>query len=218
MRKRGLTQGTENGNQQFWSRWSGRYDKFMRGNEPLYDAIAARMVKRLNRRMDVLELACGTGLISQRIVGSVKSLEATDYAPEMIAEARKKAGSVRLHYSVQDATALPYAAESFDAVVIANALHIVPDPEKVLAEIRRVLKLDGLLIAPTFVHGEDLGFRLRTRIMELAGFKSYHKWNAKEFAGFISAHGFAVTEQTVMGSNIAPLCYLEAERNGTRIF
>ena len=36
--------------------------------------------------MCVLELACGTGLISQRLAGSVKSLEATDYAPEMIAD------------------------------------------------------------------------------------------------------------------------------------
>jgi len=32
-----------------------------------------------------------------------------------------------------------YGPESFDAVVIANALHIMPDPDKALAEIRRVL-------------------------------------------------------------------------------
>ena len=33
-----------------------------------------------------------------------------------------------------------------DVVIIANALHIVPEPEKVLSEIRRVLRKDGLLI------------------------------------------------------------------------
>ena len=47
----------------------------------------------------------------------------------MIAAAKKSVHSARLHFSVQDATKLPYAPESFDAVVIANALHIVPEPE-----------------------------------------------------------------------------------------
>ena len=46
----------------------------------------------------------------------------------MIAAAKKSVHSARLHFSVQDATKLPYAPESFDAVVIANALHIVPEP------------------------------------------------------------------------------------------
>ena len=39
----------------------------------------------------------------------------------------------------------------FDAAVISNALHIMPEPEKALAEIRRVLKPGGILIAPTFM-------------------------------------------------------------------
>ena len=202
----------ENGNQQFWDRWSGFYDPFMHSNERLYNDIAARMKRRLSRKMNVLELACGTGLISRRIAASVQSLEATDFSPEMIAEAKKKANSSRLHFSVQDATALPYAAESFDAVVIVNALHILPEPETVLAEIHRVLKPGGLLLAPTFVHGEGIGFRVRTGLMKMIGFKVYHKWSANEFAAFISEHGFAVTEQTDLGSNIAPLCYLTAKK------
>ena len=51
----------------------------MRSSEPLYDRVAQRMKKQLNRDMDVLELACGTGMISQRIVGSVRSLEARTF-------------------------------------------------------------------------------------------------------------------------------------------
>ena len=202
----------ENGNKQFWDRWSGLYDPFMRSNERLYSDIAARMKRRLSRKMNVLELACGTGLISRRIAASVQSLEATDFSPEMIAEAKKKASSSRLHFSVQDATALPYASGSFDAVVIVNALHILPEPETVLAEIHRVLKPGGLLLAPTFVHGEGVGFRVRTGLMKLIGFKVYHKWTASEFAAFVSGHGFTVTEQAAMGSNIAPLCYLTAKK------
>jgi len=197
-------------NQSFWNRWAGRYDSFMRASEPLYDRVAQRMKKRLNRDMVVLELACGTGMISQRIVGSVRSLEATDFSPEMIAQAKKHNASSRLHYSVADATRLPYEADSFDAVVIANALHVMPQPEKALEEIRRVLKPGGLLLAPTFVHGEGRGFRLRMKLMEWAGFHAYFWWSAKEFSAFVAGAGFVVEACESMGGGLAPLCYLEA--------
>lgn len=139
---------TSPGNKSFWDHWAERYDPFMRGSEPLYNRIAQRMKKRLNRDMYVLELACGTGMVSERIAGSVRSLEATDFSPHMIAQARTRGTSARVHYSVADATQLPYADQSFDAVVIANALHVMPEPEKALAEIHRVLRPGGLLLAP----------------------------------------------------------------------
>ena len=196
----------------FWSRWAGAYDRFMNGSERLYDQMAAEMKERLSRNMNVLELACGTGMISQRIVGSVKSLEATDFSPEMIAEAKGKPCSSRLHFSVQDATDLPYADQSFDAVVIANALHIMPEPGRALEEIHRVLKPGGLLIAPTFVHGEGAGLRLRVRLLELCGFHTYHQWNGDELAAFVAGRGFAVDRRQTLGGGIAPMCYLEARR------
>lgn len=103
--------------------------------------------------------------------GRVRLWEATDFSENMIVEARKKPRSSRLHFSVQDATALLYAPDSFDAVVISNALHIMPHPELALAEIKRVLKPGGILYAPTFVHGRGAGFRLRAWLLTLAGFK-----------------------------------------------
>ena len=68
----------------------------------------------------------------------------------MIAEAKRNNRSAKLHFSVQDMFRLPYADQSFDVVIVSNALHIVPQPEKALIEIQRVLKDDGVLIAPTF--------------------------------------------------------------------
>ncbi len=197
-------------NKSFWDHWAGQYDPFMRGSAPLYDRIAQRMKKRLTRDMYVLELACGTGMISQRIVGSVRSLEATDFSSEMIAQAKKSNTSVRLHYSVADATHLPYADQSFDAVVIANALHVMPEPEKALAEIHRVLKPGGLLLAPTFVHGEGKSFRLRVKLLEWAGFHTYFRWSAEAFASFVTNRGFAVETRELMKGGVTPLCYLEA--------
>ncbi len=201
----------ENDNKSFWQRVAKLYGPVMeRSGEKLYRDICDRIRPCLKRDMDVLEMACGTGQLSYPLSSRVRLWEATDFSPAMIAEAKKKNSSARLHFSVQDATALPYAPESFDAVVISNALHIMPHPEKALSEIRRVLKPDGLLFAPTFVHGESTGFRLRVKLMELAGFYTYHKWNAEEFSDFISGHGFEVIHQETLGGSLAPLCYLTA--------
>ena len=124
----------EKDNKGFWNRWAKRYDFAMSGDGRTYAQIVSRMKKVLSKDMAVLELACGTGLLSVRIAGSVKLLEATDFSEEMIRQAKAKAHSSRLHFSVQDATNLPYTPGTFDAVVISNALHIMPEPEKALAE------------------------------------------------------------------------------------
>lgn len=198
------------GRRSFWDRWAGVYDRFMRGDAALYGRIANRMRGKLRRDMHVLELACGTGLLSERIAGWVASLEATDLSPEMIAEARKKPRSARLHYSVQDATNLPYANETFDAVVIANALHIMPDPDRALREIHRVLKPGGLLFAPTFVHGEGGGPRLRARMMKLAGFQVCHDWSADGFLNYLAQFHFEIDERALLPGSVAPMCYVAA--------
>lgn len=140
----------EKDNKGFWDRWAGRYDRTISGDKNTYARIVNRMKKKLNRNMVMLELACGTGILSVQLAGNVKLLEATDFSEKMVRKAKQKCHSARLHFSVQDATALPYAPQTFDAVVISNALHIMPSPEKALAEIRRVLKPEGILIAPTF--------------------------------------------------------------------
>lgn len=180
----------------------------MREKEKQFDAIAGKMKGALNRQMYVLELFCQTGQLSGRIAASVKSLEATDPSPEKIAAAKKGVHSARLHFSVQNAASLPYGQESFDAVVIADALHLLPEPEKVLAEIHRVLKPEGLLFAPSSVRSEGRNFLLST------GFKARSRWTAREFSAFVSGQGFSVTEQTLMGSKLSPLCYLVARRAG----
>lgn len=204
-------------NKSFWQRFARIYGIVMeKSSAKLYAEICNQIRPHLKSDMVVLELACGTGQLSFPLSDFVKSWEATDFSEAMIAEAGKKAAPKPLHFSVQDATALPYDAECFDAVVISNALHIMPHPEKALEEIRRVLKPEGILFAPTFVHGEHMGFRLRVRLMELAGFHTYHKWNADEFIAYLSEHGFSVVEQTILGDSLAPLCYAMAKRTALR--
>ena len=139
------------GHKNFWDKNAGRYDRFMLKDRAAYDEMY-ELIRPVVRHKTVLELAAGTGLIAKHIVNAVAHIEATDASAEMIAEAKRDNRSAKLHFSVQDMFCLPYAEESFDVVIVSNALHIVPQPEKALQEIKRVLKDDGVLIAPTFTH------------------------------------------------------------------
>lgn len=199
----------EKDNKGFWDRWAKRYDRVMSGDKNTYAKILNRMKKKLDRNMVVLELACGTGILSAQLAGSVKMLEATDFSEEMIKQAKQKCHSSRLRFSVQDAANLSYAPRTFDAVVISNALHIMPEPEKALAEIRRVLKPGGILIAPTFTAAGSLSGRIKIRIMELSGFKVFHKWTPKGYLDFLKKNGFKITHGRILGG-VLKLTYAEA--------
>lgn len=200
-----------NGNKAFWNKWASRYDRTMSGSRNTYDFIIREIKKTLNRDMTVLELACGTGLASERIAGSVKMLEATDFSEDMIRKAKEKAHSCRLHFSVQDATTLPYAPETFDAVIISNALHVMPSPDKALSEIARVLRSSGILIAPTFTMADTFLGKMQMRIMELSGFKVFHKWSSDAYLKYLNASGFKVIKSCTVGGT-AKLTYAEANK------
>lgn len=198
-----------------WQRLAKIYAPFMKHSDGLYDAIARRAAPLLSREMNVLELACGTGQLSFRLAGKARLWEATDFSPNMIAEARKAPRSSRLHFSVQDATALPYGAASFDAVMIANALHIMPEPDKALGEIFRVLKPGGVLMAPTFIHGESGAYRVKSAFFGLAGIRFYHLWTADELAAYVAGRGFEVVDAEVLRGGAFPLCYLTGRKRIT---
>ena len=138
----------------FWDRNAGLYDCFMRKDRAVYEKMY-ELIRPVVKDKTVLEVATGTGLIAKHIVKAAAHIEATDASPEMIAEAKRGNYSAKLRFSVQDMFSLPYSSKSFDVVIVSNALHIVPQPEKSLREIKRVLKDDGVLIAPTFTHAEN---------------------------------------------------------------
>ena len=141
-------------NKNFWNRYSKIYDiEIDRFNRSAYLEMYKLISKVLTKDMKVLEIATGTGLIAVNVAHSAQSIVATDFSPKMIETATKKGVPSNVHFSVENATALSFPDHTFDAVIISNALHIMPDPGAVLKNIRRVLKPNGLLIAPTFSHG-----------------------------------------------------------------
>ena len=192
----------------FWDRNAGRYDRFMRKDRAAYEEVYA-LIRPVVKAKTVLELATGTGLIAKHIVNAAAHIEATDASAEMIAEAKRDNRSAKLHFSVQDMFRLPYADKSFDVVIVSNALHIIPQPEKALAEIRRVLKDDGVLIAPTFTHGNStLRGRLKLFFMKLVGFPLNSRWSSADYLAFLRQNGWTVRKSAVLKASF-PLTYAE---------
>ena len=192
----------------FWDKNAGRYDRFMRKDRAAYDEMY-EMIQPVVRHKTVLELATGTGLIAKHIVNAATHIEATDAAAEMIAEAKRDNRSAKLHFSAQDMFRLPYVDESFDVVIVSNALHIVPQPEKALIEIKRVLKDDGVLIAPTFTHAENsFSGKVKAFFMKLAGFPLHSRWTSEEYLRFLRQNGWTVRKSVVLKASF-PLTYAE---------
>ena len=196
----------------FWDKNAGRYDRFMQKDRAAYDEMY-ELIRPIVRHKTVLELATGTGLIAKHIVDAAAHIEATDASTEMIAEAKRDNRSAKLHFSVQDMFCLPYADNSFDVVIVSNALHIVPQPEKALAEIRRVLKDEGVLAAPTFTHaGNSFSGNAKAFFMKLAGFPLNSRWTSEEYLRFLSQNGWTVRKSAVLKASF-PLTYTECVKS-----
>ena len=192
----------------FWNRNAKRYDRFMRKDRAAYEKLY-ELIRPVVKARTVLELAAGTGLIAKNIVRAASHIEVTDASEEMITEAKRNNRSAKLHFSVRDMFCLPYADKSFDVVIVSNALHIVPQPEKALAEIRRVLKDDGVLIAPTFTHGNStLQGRIKLFFMKLAGFPLNSRWSSADYLAFLRQNGWTVRKSAVLKASFS-LTYAE---------
>ena len=192
-------------NKKFWNKFAKLYAPFMKKDKGVYDNVCEYIRPYLNRNMNVLELACGSGQLSFNLSKYAKNWIGTDFSEQMILEARKHGEYENLAFEIADATSLNFVDGEFDCVVIANALHIMPNPDKAMIEIYRVLKPNGILSAPTFLWKEGTQSKFKKWIMSVVGFKMYQEWNKKQFKDFIEKHGFSVVEMNLIHGGLAPI-------------
>lgn len=195
-----------------WDLYAPIYSRAMRAEERSY-AYLYRRISKLVRAKEVLELATGPGVLAKRIAPVTKRMLATDYSEGMIAEAKKGACPKNLRFEVADALSLPYADASFDAVIIVNALHLLPEPEFALREIARVLRPDGILIAPNFVKKrEHFVGRCWEAVLGLVGVRFEHQWTVGEYIAFFRDHGWELLFYKETQARM-PFLYVECGRS-----
>ncbi|MBV9015380.1 MAG: class I SAM-dependent methyltransferase [Alphaproteobacteria bacterium] len=97
--------------------------------------------------LDALDVGCGTGFLSLELATRGHRVTGIDFAPQMLAEARKKAAEQRLavRFEEGDAEALAFPDASFDLVMTRHVLWTLPHPERAIDEWIRVLRPGGRL-------------------------------------------------------------------------
>ena len=128
----------------------GIHEKYSRNKQGFGPWIVSQYA--LEPGMSVLELGCGTGSMWQGVTlpeGCLLTL--TDFSEGMLEEARRNTAHLPgVAYRQVDAQDIPYEDGSFDAVIANMMLYHVPDIQRALREIRRVLKPGGAFYAATF--------------------------------------------------------------------
>ena len=108
----------------------------------------------IKKESSILELGCGTGITWQehtKLLQDCKEVYFTDLFEGMIEEARANIGEhSNIHYEVINAEDLTYEDERFDIVIANMMLYHIPNLDKALSEIRRVLKKNGIFYCATY--------------------------------------------------------------------
>src|SRR5688500_16765869 len=126
------------------------YDRYLR--PLLFEPYALDLAGRvpITPGMKVLELACGTGIVTRALLGVLPgdaTIVATDVSGHMLGVAQQKISpDPRLAWQPADATTLPFDTGSFHAVICQFGLMFFPDKLRALREARRVLRPAGTLI------------------------------------------------------------------------
>lgn len=182
---------------QFWDVYAKRYDSIIWRLRRTYGVITEVAREHIDPSKDVLEVATGTGIITLGVADRAGSVAACDISAEMIRIAQRKldeTGLTNITFTVQDGYDLRYADASFDVVIASNVLHVMLSPEMALASIKRVMKPDAVLLAPTYCHGDSLLSHMVSRLMSLRGFKAYHRWSVSAIKTFFKTNGFQIVE------------------------
>lgn len=114
---------------------------------PAFEPWASDLFERARPTGNVLDIACGTGLLSRKAADSedVTSVQAIDVAEPMIEKARSlsEAHSARITYSIASALDLPFEEGVFNVAYCQQGLQFFPDRLLALSEAKRVLKPGG---------------------------------------------------------------------------
>ncbi len=203
----------------FWDRVAGVYDVFVN----VINRKTHRELKRITAELigpedEVLECACGTGLLSTVIAGRCAHLTATDYSEKMLGKARKNCAAFRnITFDLADITALRFPDGSFDKAVAANVIHLLDDPLKALAELDRVCRPGGMLIIPTYMNrdrrGRTGGF---VRTVGKAGADFKRQFTTESYRRFFLDAGYPDVRITLAEGRIPCAAAVMKKKEGER--
>ncbi|MCI9606298.1 MAG: methyltransferase domain-containing protein [Oscillospiraceae bacterium] len=190
----------------FWDRVAGLYDWVELTNRRVNSAAAVRVARLVPEGAKVLDCAAGTGLFALAAARRADSVLCTDLSQAMLSRAEKKArkqGLSNICFAVRDLTALPEGNGSFDVVIAANVLHLLPEPETAVRELWRVTAPGGRLILPTYLQGKaEAAYGTMIKIYQGAGFHYEHAFTPGTYRTFLENLCLAPVELEVIPGHV----------------
>jgi len=198
--------------EKYWSRFAATYD----GNQErvvgqeLLDEIKQNM-KNLSDLGEVLELGCGTGYFTESIIQKADHIFVTDLSEELLVSAKKRLqNNDKIIIQKENAMSTSFSSNKFNTVFMANLIHVIENPLKVLQECYRILKEDGLLIIASFTNQGmkpleiiKLGFRY---IKVWGKPPQYtHRFSADSLGSLMESVGFSIEESKLLGDRTKSL-------------
>ena len=184
----------------FWDTISPLYDLFENVyNGKVYSGTGKKVAELIESSDNVLECACGTGAISIYIAPKCKKLIATDYAPGMLRRAAKKCRKyTNTTFKKADITNIKCKDNRFDKVVAGNVIHLLPEPEKALQELERVVKPGGKIIIPTYINMSKGTGTIAVKFITLLGADFKRQFNLDSYKKFFEGNGYTGVEYYVV--------------------
>lgn len=189
----------------FWDNVAGVYDIFENIiNKQTNEGICVKVAEEISEMDEVLECACGTGLLSGVIAKKCKSLVATDFSVKMLEKASKRhSGYTNIEFREGNILQIEYPNEKFDVVVAANVIHLLDEPYKALAELDRVCRKGGKIIIPTYMNKNDKGKTSGfANIVGKVGADFKQQFNIDTYKKFIEDAGYENAEYTLIEGKI----------------
>lgn len=198
----------------FFDLWSRVYDLPV-VQRAVYRPVQDAVVDRL-RALDagrVLDLGCGTGILSARMADDLAvPVVGCDYSAGMLDEAAVRTRQVA--WVQADALALPLRDASVDVVTSTEAFHWFPDPAAALTELCRVLRPGGTLLVALVNPPAAAPARIAEAAARAAGQPA--RWPTRtEMAGLVEGAGLTVVDQVRIrriGSLVVPTVLTVAQR------
>ncbi len=196
----------------YWDRHARNYDRSMWIFGRPLPAMLELVAREVTGSREVLEIGCGTGIVTEVLARFAGHVVATDYSSEMLARAEKRVrDATNVEMKEADVAALFFEDGRFDTVVAANVLHLVPDLDEALRAMARVLRPGGALIVPTYCHAETWSSRLLSRALALTGFPGRRRLTCASLERAITTAGLRIATSTLLRGAL-PIGFVSARR------
>jgi ubiquinone/menaquinone biosynthesis C-methylase UbiE len=195
-----------------WNRLASVYDFIVSTELNAYTEIKRKIIERINFEDRILELGSGSGQIALDLCLHCSYIEAGDISDEMVARAnalKVESKYQNVEFRVRDVYNIDAEDHTYDVVILSNTLHILHKPDQALNEIKRVLKPGGKLIAPTYLHNQNTGAQILSRLITSIGFPTQTRYDEDSYLAFLRGHSFKIRHATIIPARI-PVSYVEA--------